>query len=152
MAPYGERCASPEFSFYIFPSKSQVNEPPPFHIPHQVPYGERSLISRANGLFIHVYLSGSPIRTLPQKMGKNIWPPSTEPRVDERPTYIGMQPGYPRGSFKILHSLPQCRAAFSTIPSTLAWVDQSPVSQPVSQQPSSGYALHNCYCLPHDPG
>jgi hypothetical protein len=28
-----------------------------------------------------------------------------------------------------LLSLPQCHAAFSAIPSTLAWVDQSPISQ-----------------------
>jgi len=34
----------------------------------------------------------------------------------------------------------------------LAWVDQSPVSQPVSWQPSSGCALHNCYRLSRDPG
>ena len=33
-----------------------------------------------------------------------------------------------RGSFTTLLSLSQCHAAFSTIPSTLAWVNQSPVS------------------------
>jgi len=48
--------------------------------------------------------------------------------------------------------LPQCHAAFSTIPSTLAWVDQSPVSQHVSWQPPWGHTLHNCYRLPRDPG
>jgi len=47
----------------------------------------------------------------------------------------------------------QCHAAFSTIPSTLAWVDQSPVSQHVSWQPPSGRTVHNCYRPPpRDPG
>jgi len=35
--------------FYTFPSKSPVNAPPLLHVPHQVPHGERSLISRASG-------------------------------------------------------------------------------------------------------
>ena len=102
--------------------------------------------------FIRLYLSESPIRSPPTKNGENIWPPSTEPHVDGRPTYNGVRPGSPRGSFTTLQSLPQCHAAFSTISSTLAWVDQSPVSQPVSKQPSSGYALHNCYLPKRDPG
>jgi len=59
---------------------------------------------------------------------------------------------FPRGIVTALLSLPQCHAAFSTIPSTLAWVDQNPISQCVLWQPPSGYTLHNCYCLPHDPG
>jgi len=32
-----------------------------------------------------------------------------------------------RESFTALLSLPQCHAAFSTIPSTLAWLDQKPL-------------------------
>ena len=39
---------------------------------------------------------------------------------------------FPKGIFTTLQSLPQCHAAFGTIPSTLAWVDQSPISQHVS--------------------
>jgi hypothetical protein len=46
--------------FYTFPSKSMVNEHP-IYVPQQGPYGERSFISRANGLFVlsftHLYLS-----------------------------------------------------------------------------------------------
>jgi hypothetical protein len=34
---------------------------------------------------------------------------------------------FPKGI--VLDTAPQCHAAFGTIPSTLAWVDQSPVSQ-----------------------
>ena len=64
-------------------------------------------------------------------MGKNITSPSTKPHADGRPTYSGVWPGSTRGSLTAL-SLSQCHAVFSTIPSTLAWVDQSPVSQRVS--------------------
>ena len=70
---------------------------------------------------------------------------------DGRPTYNNERPGSPRGSFMTLLLLPQCRAAFGTIPSTLAWVDQSPVSQRVSYH-SVGCPLHTCYRLPCDPG
>jgi len=52
--------------------------------------------------------------------------------VDGRPTYNGVRPGSTRGSLTTLQFLPQSHAAFSKIPSTLAWVDQSPVSQHVS--------------------
>jgi len=41
-------------------------------------------------------------------------------------------PGSPKGLLMTLLLLRQCHAAFSTIPSTLAWVDHSPVSQCVS--------------------
>jgi hypothetical protein len=57
--PYGERHPSPELSSTPFPQKSTVNEPPP-HVPQKGPYGERSFISRANGLFIYLYLSRVP--------------------------------------------------------------------------------------------
>jgi len=66
------------------------------------------------------------------KWGENIQSPSTEPHADERPTYNGAWPVSPRESFMTLLSLPQCYATVSTIPSTLAWVDQSPVRQRVS--------------------
>jgi hypothetical protein len=78
-------------------------------------------------------------------MGKNVRSPSTEPHVDSRPTYNGVQLSSPRGSlttkWKVLcwrlHGtgvVPQCHEAFGTIPSTLAWVDQSPVSSSNPQQ------------------
>ena len=77
-------------------------------------------------------------------MGKNIRSPSMEPHADRRPTYNEVWPCSPRGLLTTLQSLPQCHAALGAIPSTLAWVDQSPVSQCMSQQPQSGYTLHNC--------
>ena len=81
--------------------------------------------------FIHVCLPESSKRS-PPAYGKKTRLPSTEPHADGKPTYNGVQPGFPRGSLMTLLSLPQCLAAFSMIPSTLAWVDQSPVSQHVS--------------------
>jgi len=51
-------------------------------------------------------------------MGRgNIRSPSTEPHAERRPTYDGVQPGSPR------------RSLTSTVLSTVAWVDQSPISQ-----------------------
>ena len=62
---------------------------------------------------------------------KNIRSLFTEPHIDGRPTYSGVWPGSPGGLLTTLLSLPQCHAAFSTIPSTLTWVDQSPIGQHV---------------------
>jgi hypothetical protein len=118
-------------SFLLHLSLKAPGKWAPLHVPQQGSYGERSFISRANGLFIHLYLTESPIRSPPTKNGENILSPSAEPHVDGRPAYIGVRPGSPRGSLMALLSLPQCHAALGTIPSTLAWVDQSPISQPV---------------------
>jgi hypothetical protein len=104
-------------------------------------------------LFIHsCILPEYPKKEPSYKMGKNIRSPSTEPHADGRPTYNGVQRGSPTGSLTTLLSLPQCRAALVTIPSTLAWVDQSPISQRDSWQPPSHYTFHNCYRIPRDPG
>ena len=81
--------------------------------------------------FIHVCQPDSPKRS-PPTHGENIRSPSTEPHADGRPAYNVVRPGSPRGSLMTLLSLPQCHAALCTIPSTLAWVDHSPVSQRVS--------------------
>jgi len=77
-----------------------------------------------------MYVCWSPQKEALLHMGKNVG--SMEPHADGRATYNGMQPGSPRGSLTTLLSPPQFYAAFSTIPSTLAWVDQSPISQHVS--------------------
>jgi len=78
------------------------------------------------------YICQSPVKEPSYEMGENIWSLSTEPYMDGRPTYKGLQPGSPRRLFMTLLSLPQYHAAFSMIPSTLAWLDQSLVSQCVS--------------------
>jgi len=71
------------------------------------------------------------LRSAPKKWGENIQPMFTEPHMDGRPTYNGVQTGSPGGSFTTLLSQPQCHATFITIASILAWVDQSPVTQHV---------------------
>jgi hypothetical protein len=110
-----------------FLSKSPVKKPP-FMFPQWGPYGARCSISRANGLFIHFYLPEPQLRSSPTKYRENIQSPSMQPQVDIWPTYNGAML-VPWGLFMTLLSLSQCHAAFSTIPSTLAWADQSPISQ-----------------------
>jgi len=85
-------------------------------------------------LFIHsfMYVCQSPQKGSLLHMEKNIRSLFMEPHTEGRPTYNGVWYGSPRGSLMTLLSLPQCHAALSTIPSTLAWVDQRPVSQHVS--------------------
>ena len=64
----------------------------------------------------------------------NIQSPSMQPHVDGRPTYNRVPPDSPRGSFTML-SLPQCHAGFSMIPSTSAWVEQSPLANVCRSNP-----------------
>jgi hypothetical protein len=72
--------------------------------------------STPKGAFLHTYR-------------KNIRSPSMDPHADGRPTYNGVRPGSPRGPFMTPLSLAECHTAIDTIPSTLAWVDQSPLRQ-----------------------
>ena len=107
-----------------------VKEPPSM-FPQWGPCRERCSVSRASGLFIHSYLSESSVKELFHKTRGNILSLSADPHTEGRPTYSGVWPGSPRGSIMTLLFLPQCHAAFSTIASTLAWVDQIPISQHV---------------------
>ena len=50
---------------------------------------------------------------------------------------------------RALLCLPQCHAAFGTIPSTLAWVDQSLISQRVTVTLNTVTPAR--YCLPRNP-
>ena len=104
---------------------------PPSTFPQWGPYRERCSVSGANGLFIHLYLSESSVKELFHKIGGHVQSLSMEPHMDGRPTYYGVQPGSSRGWIMTLLFLPQCHAAFSNIASTLAWVDQIPISQRV---------------------
>ena len=114
-----------------FLSKPAVKKRPLRGLPKGNLWRKRS-VSRANGLFIHSYLLESPVKELSHEIGEKIWSSPTEHHVDRRPTYNGVRPVSPRGSFTTLPSLPQCHAAFSTLPSTLTWVDKSPFSLRVS--------------------
>jgi hypothetical protein len=117
--------------FYTFLSSSLVNEPTSM-FSNRAPL-EREASSPETMVYSFIYVCQSPhYGALPRKTGENIWSPSTEPHTDGRPTYNGVQPGSPSGLLTTLLSLPQCHAALGTIPSTLAWVDQSPVSQHLS--------------------
>jgi hypothetical protein len=158
--PYGEKYPlsghfylSLNISLFIFYSQSPVREPHPCSItgsPWAVILRHQSHWSTFYS-FIHSFIHSCISAGVPKKeppyihKGKNVRSPSTEPHADGKPTYNGVRPGS-------LLSLPQCYAAFGTIPSTLAWVDQSPVSQHVSWQPPSGYTHHNCYRLSRDIG
>jgi len=66
------------------------------------------------------------------KEEENIRSPSTEPHVDGRLTHNGGVVWFSSGSFTTLLLLPQSHAVFNMIPSTLAWVDHSPIRQCVS--------------------
>ena len=131
--PYGERYLltwyfyiSLDTSLFIFPSESPVREPPPYSLTESLWKG---ILCHQNH-FIHsfMYVCQSPQKGALLHMGKNIRSPSMEPYAVGRPTYNGVRPGSPRGLLMKPLSLTQCHAAFSTIPSTLAWVDQSPIS------------------------
>ena len=79
-----------------------------------------------------MYVCRSPQKGALLHMGKNIWSSSTEPHAEGRPTYNGVWAWFPEGLLTTLLSVPQCYAALGTIPSTLASVDQSPVSMSLS--------------------
>jgi len=107
-----------------FLSKSLVKQHP-LQVSQLSTYKERCSVSRASGLFIHSFIltSQSPhLRSCPTKWGEDV-SLSMEPHADGRPTYNVVWPDSPGGSFMTLLLLSQCHAAFSTIPSTLAWVD-----------------------------
>ena len=121
-----------DISLFIFPSESLVREPPPYSLTgspwtdilcHQSHWSIYS--------FIHsfMYVCQNPQNAALLHRGKNIRSPSTEHHTDRRHIYNGVWLGSPKGSLATLQSLHQCHAAFGMIPSTLAWVDHSPISQ-----------------------
>jgi hypothetical protein len=139
-APYGEKYPltghfylSPNISLFIFLLESPVREPPPCSLTgspwaailcHQNPWSTfHSFMyvcwSPQKGAHLHTYwekhkvtVHGAPCRWKVYIQWGAAW--------------------FPKGIVTTLLSLPQCHAAFSTILSTLARVDQSPVSQCVS--------------------
>jgi hypothetical protein len=66
-------------TFLLLLSVKAPGKRAPLHVLQQGPHWERSFISRDNGLFVHLYLCESPIRSPPSKNGENIWSPFTEP-------------------------------------------------------------------------
>jgi hypothetical protein len=116
--------------FYTFPSKSPVNEPHSM-FPNRVTM-EREASSLEQLVCSFIYICQSRIRALPLKTGKTFSHRPRSPTWTEGLHTVGCGLVPQGGSFTTLHSLPQCHAAFSTTPSTLVWIDQSPVSQRMS--------------------
>jgi hypothetical protein len=143
--PYGEACPFPEPSFKYL-STFTVNGPPPPHVPQRGPYGENysfpepsskhrpiKIISPfpGNGPSLHVPPTGPQWRAMLRLQSQwlihsfislkspQLRSPSTKWRGNTRSPSAEPQ-AYGRGSFTTLLSLPQCHAAFRTIPSTLA--------------------------------
>jgi len=157
--PHGEKYSLTGhfyLSIYLFLPFPQIpGKGAPSMFPNRVPIGNDtpSLEPLVYFSFIHSCMSAGVPRKEPPTY---IWEKhKVTVHGDPRRRKAYVQWGavwFPKGIVTALLSLPQCHAAFGTILSTLAWVDQSPVNQRVSRQPPSGYTLHNCYCLPHDPG
>jgi hypothetical protein len=99
---------------------------------HDPPVGPvwREILRFRRLRFIHSSLSELPVKELSHETRKTTVAVHGAPR--ERNAYVRwVWPTSPRGSLTTLLLLRQCHAAFSMIPATLAWVDQSPVSQRV---------------------
>ena len=101
--------------------------------PQQGPCGESCSISIANGLFILSYLPESPVKELSHKRGGETYDHRRRSPMWIEGLYTVGCGLVPRGSFMTLLFLPQCHAAFSMIPSALAWVEKSPDRQCVLQ-------------------
>ena len=119
-------------------------------VPQWGPCEQRFPVSRANVLFIHSYLSESPFKELSHQTGGKHTVTFHRPRRG-RKGYTGVRPGSARRSYTRMLLLPECHEVFSTI-TTLAWIDENPFSQRVSQQPSTECPLYICYLLPRDRG
>jgi len=105
--------------------------PPPCS-PNRVPM-ERDALSPDPMVYSFIYICQSPqLRSPSTKWGKTY---SQHPRshTQMKGLHTVGWAWFPKGIVTTLPSLPQCLlAAFSIIPCTLAWVDQSPISQHVS--------------------
>jgi len=117
---------SPDKTKSTFFSESPVKELP-YMCPQQSPCGE--MLCLQSGWFTYSSIYSPQLRSFPTKWVENIQSPSTDPHMGRRPTHNEVWPGPPRGSFMTLLLVPLCHAAFSTILSTLTWIDQSPVCQ-----------------------
>jgi len=78
----------------------------------------------AIGLFKHSYLLESPVKELSHKMGGKPKVTTIHGAPHRWMAYIHWGVAwFPKGIVYNTAVTPQCHAAFSTIPSTLAWVD-----------------------------
>ena len=106
--------------------------------PNRVPT-ERDTPTPQPLVYLFVHVCQSPQKKDPSfKMAKNIRSPSMEPHAGRRPTYSGVRPGSPRGMLMTLLSPPHCHATLGTIPSTLGWVDRTPLASVCCSNPQQG--------------
>jgi hypothetical protein len=120
---------------YFYLSLRFYGKGAPSMFPNRVPMDRNTLSPEPLVYsFIHsfMYVGLSPQKGALLHVGKNIRSLLTEPHADRRPTHSGVCPGSQMGSLMTLLSLIQCHAALGTVPSTLAWVDQSLIIQCVS--------------------
>jgi len=97
--------------------------------PKRVPM-ERDAPSPESMVYSFIYTCQSPqLRSSPKKKGEKTYGHRPRRPTQTEPAYNWVWHGSQKGLFTTLPSLPQCHGAFSTIPSTLAWVAQSPLSQ-----------------------
>jgi hypothetical protein len=125
-------------------SKSRVKSAPPYS--SDKPPVERDAPSLVTLVYLIIYNSQSPQlwSSLTKWGGKHMV--TIRRATCGQKAYIEFGVAwFPRGWFMTLLSLPSCYAAFSTIPSTLACVDQTSVSQHVSCTPLTGCPFHTCY-------
>jgi hypothetical protein len=73
-------------------------------LPPCLPTG--SLFRLQSQWFIHSYLSESPVKEPSHENGQNICSLPWEPHVDRKPTYNGVRPGSPTGSFTHCYHYP----------------------------------------------
>ena len=99
--------------------------------PDRVPI-DRDTQSPEPLVYLFMYVCRSPQKGALLQNEENTKSPFRSTTQTEGLHTMGVRPGSPGGSLTTLLSLPQCQAAFSTIPSTMAWVYRSPVSQRVS--------------------
>ena len=105
----------------------------PLHVPRTGTL-RREMLHLQNQWFIHSFITVRfPFKEAPHhKIWENTRSRSTEPHADWRNIYNVVGHFSASASFVTLLSISQGHAAFSTIPSTLAWVEQSALRQRVS--------------------
>jgi len=135
-------CISPNIYLIVFlPIKGA-----PFMFPNRVSSDRNTasperLAERGDSIyfsFIRVCVLESPKGAFVHTYWRNIRPPFTLSHTDGRPRYNGVPLGSSKGIVNDTAICTPVPAAFGTVLSTLAWVDQSTVSQRVSSNRHQG--------------
>ena len=103
----------------------------PFLLPYKVPMDRETLSPEPLVYLIHVCLPESPRRSLLQNGEKRKVTIHGAPCRQKAYIQWGVA-WFPKGIVYNTVVTPHCHAALGAIPSTIAWIDQSPVSRCVS--------------------